>query len=68
MFRPGDALETRPIDTGNGKLTADATGEVENEEGVVQRVYPMRCSLYRTLHNAIQLTSSFELVAPLSAY
>jgi len=24
----------------------------------------MHCPLYRTLHNAIQLTSSFELVAP----
>ena len=27
-------------------------------------IYPMRCPLYRTLHNAIQLTSSFTLVAP----
>jgi uncharacterized OsmC-like protein len=34
---------------------------------VVERVhgfYAMRCPLYRTLHNAIQLTSSYELVAP----
>ena len=30
----------------------------------VHGIYPMRCPLYRTLHNAIQLTSSFELVAP----
>jgi len=29
----------------------------------VHGIYPMRCPLYRTLHNAIQLTSSFELVA-----
>jgi uncharacterized OsmC-like protein len=32
---------------------------------VVERVhgfYAMRCPLYRTLHNAIQLTSSYELV------
>jgi uncharacterized OsmC-like protein len=32
---------------------------------VVERVhgfYPMRCPLYRTLRNAIQLTSSYELV------
>ena len=28
--------------------------------------YAMHCPLYRTLHNAIQLTSSFELVAPAS--
>ncbi len=27
-------------------------------------VYAMRCPLYRTLHKTIQLTSSFELVAP----
>jgi len=26
--------------------------------------YAMHCPLYRTLHNTIQLTSSFELVAP----
>lgn len=33
----------------------------------VHGIYPMNCPLYRTLHNAIQLTSSFELVAPSSA-
>jgi hypothetical protein len=27
-------------------------------------IYAMHCPLYRTLHNAIQLTSSVELVAP----
>jgi uncharacterized OsmC-like protein len=27
-------------------------------------IYPMHCPLYRTLHQAIQLTSSFELVVP----
>ena len=27
-------------------------------------VYAMRCPLYRTLHKTIQLTPSFELVAP----
>lgn len=83
----GGALEARQIDAGNGRLTADVTGEVESEEGVlvirrihvamrlvapeevratierVHGVYAMRCPLYRTLHNAIQLTSSFELVA-----
>lgn len=28
----------------------------------VHRIYAMHCPLYRTLHNAIQLTSSFDLV------
>jgi hypothetical protein len=27
----------------------------------VHAVYPMSCPLYRTLHNAIQLRSSFKL-------
>jgi uncharacterized OsmC-like protein len=84
----GGALEARQIDASNGKLTADVTGEVEQEEGVlvirrihvamklvapeaarptverVHGIYAMNCPLYRTLHNAIQLTSSYELVAP----
>ena len=82
----GGALEARQIDASNGRLTADVTGGVESEEGVlvirrihvamrlvapeevratierVHGVYAMRCPLYRTLHNAIQLTSSFELM------
>jgi len=29
----------------------------------VHGMYAMRCPLYRTLHNAIELTSSYELVA-----
>ena len=32
----GGALEARHIDASNGKLTADVTGEVEVEEGVLQ--------------------------------
>lgn len=84
----GGALEARQIDASKGKLTADVTGEVETEDGVlvirrihvamrliaedgvraiadrVHGIYAMSCPLYRTLHNAIQLTSSFELVAP----
>jgi uncharacterized OsmC-like protein len=83
----GGALEARHIDANDGKLTADVTGEVEEEEGVlvirrvhvamrlvapaaalekverVHAIYAMNCPLYRTLHNTIQLTSSFELVA-----
>jgi len=87
----GGVLEARLIEASNGKLTADVTGEVEKEEGVlvirrihvamrlvapeetkatverVHGIYAMRCPLYRTLHKAIQLTSSFELVAPAAA-
>ena len=87
----GGALEARQIDASNGKLTAEVSGEVETEDGVlvirrvrvamrlvapeaaretVERthgIYAMRCPLYRTLHNTIQLTTSFELVAPATA-
>ena len=84
----GGALEARQIDASNGKLTAEVTGEVESEDGVlvirrihvamrlaaaetetikptVERVhglYAMNCPLYRTLHKAIQLTSSCVIV------
>ncbi len=81
----GGALEARRIDASNGLLTAEVTGEVENEDGVlvirrvhvamrlrapeqtretVERVhglYAMKCPLYRTLHKAIQLTSSVTI-------
>lgn len=81
----GGALDARHIDANNGKLTADVTGEVETEDGVlvirrihvamqlnapeqsretverVHGIYAMNCPLYRTLHNAIQLTSSCTL-------
>ncbi len=87
----GGALEARQIDASNGKLTADVTGEVEAEEGVlvirrihvamrlvapqelletverVHGIYAMNCPLYRTLHTAIQLSSSFQLVTPPAA-
>jgi len=87
----GGALEARQIDASNGKLTAEVTGEVETEEGVlvirrihvamrlvapeetratVERthgIYPMHCPLYRTLHKAIQLSSSFELVSAVAS-
>ncbi len=37
----GGALEARQIDASNGKLTAEVTGEVETEEGVlvIRRVH-----------------------------
>ena len=87
----GGALDARQVDASDGKLTAEVTGEVETEEGVlvIRRIhvamrlvapetsretverthglYAMHCPLYRTLHKAIQLTSSFELVAPAAA-
>jgi uncharacterized OsmC-like protein len=83
----GGALEARRIDASDGKLTADVTGEVETEDGVlvIRRVhvamrlvasegsretverthslYAMHCPLYRTLRNAIKLTSSYELLS-----
>jgi uncharacterized OsmC-like protein len=31
----GGALEARQIDAGDGRLTADVTGEVETEDGVL---------------------------------
>jgi len=39
----------------------------EQSREVVERVhgiYAMRCPLYRTLHNTIELTSSYALVPP----
>ena len=87
----GGALEARQIDASNGRLTAEVTGEVETEDGVlvirrihvamrlaapesaretIERthgVYAMHCPLYRTLHKAIQLTSSYELVSASTA-
>jgi uncharacterized OsmC-like protein len=42
----------------------------EQAREIVERVhglYAMRCPLYRTLHNTIELTSSFTLVAPAAA-
>ncbi len=82
----GGALEARQIDASDGRLTANVTGEVETDEGVlvirrihvtmqlvapeharatvdrVHGVYPMRCPLYRTLHNTIALSSSVQLI------
>jgi hypothetical protein len=39
-----------------------APEQVEQTVERVHGVYAMRCPLYRTLHNAIQLTSSCTLV------
>jgi len=40
-----------------------AAPELEDKIERVHGMYAMNCPLYRTLHNAIQLTSSCELVA-----
>jgi len=40
----------------------EARSTVERVHGM----YAIRCPLYRTLHKAIQLTSSFELTSPSS--
>jgi len=41
-----------------------APEEVRETVERVHGMYAMRCPLYRTLHNAIQLTSSYTLLAP----
>jgi hypothetical protein len=45
----GGALEARQIDASNGKLTADVTGEVETEDGVL---------VIRRIHVAMHLVAS----------
>ena len=44
----GGALEARQIDASNGKLTAEVTGEVETEEGVL---------VIRRIHVAMRLVA-----------
>jgi len=44
--------------------SADLHDTIERVHGI----YAMRCPLYRTLHTAIQLTSSYELVEKLPQY
>ena len=47
----GGALDARQIDAGNGRLTADVTGEVEQEEGVL---------VIRRIHVAMHLVAPEE--------
>ena len=44
-----------------------APEEVRETVERVHGLYAMRCPLYRTLHNAIQLTSSYTLVTSAGA-
>jgi uncharacterized OsmC-like protein len=66
----GGALEARQIDASNGKIrrihVAMQLVAPEESRDTVERVhgiYAMRCPLYRTLHNAIQLSSAYTLVS-----
>jgi uncharacterized OsmC-like protein len=45
-------------------MRLDAPDNVRDTVERVHGVYAMRCPLYRTLHGAIQLTSSYHLAAP----
>ena len=40
-----------------------ASEELKDKIERVHAIYAMNCPLYRTLHKAIELTSSYELVA-----
>jgi uncharacterized OsmC-like protein len=48
----GGALEARQIDASEGRLTADVTGEVETEEGVL---------VIRRIHVAMRLMASEQV-------
>jgi len=48
----GGALEARQIDASNGRLTAEVTGEVETEEGVL---------VIRRIHVAMRLVAPEEV-------
>jgi hypothetical protein len=55
----GGALEARQIDASNGKLTADVTGEVETEDGVlvVRRIHvSMHLVAPRAAREAVERT------------
>lgn len=46
------------------KMRLEASGDVADTVERVHGVYPMKCPLYRTLHKAIALSSSYEIVPP----
>jgi uncharacterized OsmC-like protein len=48
----GGALEARKIDAGGGKLSADVTGEVETEDGVL---------VIRRIHVSLRLAASEDV-------
>jgi len=53
----GGALEARQIDAGGGRLTADVTGEVETEEGVL---------VIRRIHVAMRLAAAASPTSPVN--
>ena len=64
MMLCGGCIHVGLHDRRDGRLNG---GHLPSEEvrEVIERVrgmYAMRCPLYRTLHNAIRLTSSYTLV------
>jgi uncharacterized OsmC-like protein len=65
----GGALEARQIDASNGKLTADVTGEVETEEGVlvIRRIHvAMRLVALETARETVERThGSYAMRCPL---
>ena len=57
----------RGLPGGEDPAEARRASSTEENRSAVERahaIYAMRCPLYRTLHKAIQLTSSFDLVTP----
>ena len=49
------------------RLVASETPELRQTVERVHGLYPMNCPLYRTLHNAIQLTSSVIIASTAAA-
>lgn len=58
----GGALEARQIDASGGRLTADVTGEVETEEGVlvIRRIHvAMRLAAPEDTQSAVERVHGF---------
>jgi uncharacterized OsmC-like protein len=49
------------------RMRLEASPDVRDTVERVHGIYAMRCPLYRTLRNAIELSSSYELVTPRAA-
>ena len=65
----GGALEARHIDASNGRLTADVTGEVETDEGVlvIRRIHvAMRLKAPEQVKETVErVHSSYAMRCPL---
>ena len=67
------ALDARKINAKEGRLTADARGDVGlTEDGVLQirrvhGIYVQKCPVYRSLRPAFEISSSWELEAEAAA-